>query len=117
MKPTMTGLPSSWTHAAGAFGSAVGAMATSAEPLRKRLELAHLIFGVLTQEDLPAHLRPRFRELRNRLTACRPTGEEGSVSATLARMRTKKLTAIARMIVELSDDLAAQTTYPRAPAP
>ncbi len=82
------------------FCEAVDAMATSAKGIRERIQGAFLSFSPIQAEEFEdGDLRQRFDDIYKALTSVEPTGEEGSVRATLNQATDAECERIAKMIV------------------
>jgi len=94
------------------LGIAVGTLASSAEPIQKRLEYAGLTLTLLSEtEPLVNPERNRaFRSIYERLTADKSVST-GRVHATTARLSDDEASAIARDIVDLYSGICHDRIY------
>lgn len=88
------------------FGVAVDSLATSAAPIRARIQSAHLSFMTLrvTHFSDPA-LAQEYADLMAELTRVEQSVSEGSVHASLAAMTEAQCESVAERIVKIYDTL------------
>jgi len=90
------------------FSAAVESMAESPESIQRRIAAAYLDqLHVINPDDLPDEVRMDFNIMVEQLTAVEPSGNEGSVNASVANMSDDDAVAIARKIVHIHDVLNA----------
>ena len=91
--------------------SAIGTMATSPRTLQDRLRTAALTCIAVKEDDLPeGELRDKWNEVQQRLTSVEPTGDEGSLEATLSRMSDEEAHDVAELFWELFSELGDLAT-------
>jgi len=88
------------------FAGAVHVLATHPGNLKERLGKAIIEFIAVREGDCPDRVRPDFAWVMRKLTSKKPTDEgDGSIPATLHRMRLSTAQAIAERIVGIKEDL------------
>ena len=84
---------------------AVISLATSAAPLRRRLENAIIAAAMLDENDFNPEHRDRWSEIRHSLTKEEPVSDEGRFRASISRMSTEEQEEVARCIFNLFVDV------------
>ena len=88
------------------FTMAIRSMAVDPGDVRERLETAYLTLQVVDPKELPLPLQENLQWIRNQLSWRAPRHErEGSLRATLVRMRKATGAKIARRILEVKEAL------------
>ena len=81
------------------FSRAIGSMATSPKSLQERIADAYIYNIIHVKiEEVPEDIRFKFENLQERLTSVQPTGDEGSVMASIKEMSTDEAIEIANDI-------------------
>ena len=82
------------------FHQAVKGLAAGTEPLRKRIEYAHLTFLAVREDDLSGHVLELYTDMMDRLTRVED-GDQGSVVATLNVMTDQEAEKVAELIFDI----------------
>ncbi len=88
---------------------AVHGMASSPRSMQQRIADAYTgSLMRLKADDFPDDLRWTFEEISKKLTSGTPTGDEGTVQASVSSMSEEEASEIAREIVNLYDQISAR---------
>ena len=87
------------------FSIAIRGMASSPQNIKDRICNAHLHFHTLKLDDLPQDSRWKYEDLITKLTSVRAKENEGSVRASLDAMSDNEAEELARVIVDLYDEI------------
>jgi len=87
------------------FSIAIRGMASSPQNIKDRIRNAHLHFHTLKSDDLPQDSRLKYENLTTKLTSVRAKENEGSVRASLDAMSDNEAEELARVIVDLYDEI------------
>ena len=88
---------------------AVHGMASSPYSMQQRIADAYTGSLIrLRADNFPDDLRLKFEEISKKLTSGTPTGDEGTVQASVSSMNEEEATEIAREIVNLYDQVSAR---------
>jgi hypothetical protein len=88
------------------FLVAIDALATGRGRIQERLQdaLVYLLIRDLSK-DLPESMRERFVEIETEATSVNPTGDEGSIAASIRTLSEERCAAIARELFEMFHEL------------
>lgn len=88
------------------FMGAAQSLATSSQPLQKRLLYAAMSIHTLNPEDFPeGELRDLWNTISKSLTKEKPVGDEGSFEATTSKMPDARAEEVATLIWEMFSQL------------
>jgi hypothetical protein len=101
-----------YSYASEKFGVAVDGMATSPDRIQIRVAHAYIHSIVrLGPLQVPSELRDDLVRLGKRLSSVPPSGDEGSVMATVAKMTEDEAVELAKLIVHMHAVVEAHNRY------